>query len=106
MRYQPKFLGNSNSRFIGSHLIEEFLSKDNEVICLDNFDDYYDPQIKIKTWNLFKRLKISSSLKEIRIRHSCIIAEIKDIFHEAAQTGSRMSIKDPIKPHEINATNI
>lgn len=30
---------------------------------------------------------------DIRIRHSCIIAEIKDIFHEAAQAGFRISIK-------------
>ncbi|MGZ3606181.1 MAG: GDP-mannose 4,6-dehydratase, partial [Thermodesulfobacteriota bacterium] len=34
--------------FIGSHLCERFLRDDIRVICLDNFDSFYDPQIKIK----------------------------------------------------------
>ena len=33
--------------FIGSHLCETLL-KNNEVICIDNFCDFYDPKIKVK----------------------------------------------------------
>jgi UDP-glucuronate 4-epimerase len=32
--------------FIGSHLIDRLLEKGKEVVCLDNFDDFYDPRIK------------------------------------------------------------
>lgn len=31
--------------------------------------------------------------------------EIDCVFHEAAQAGVRISVKDPTKPHEINATD-
>ena len=34
--------------FIGSHLCERLLSDGVKVICLDNFDSFYDPSIKIK----------------------------------------------------------
>ncbi len=32
--------------FIGSHICEKLLGKENRVICMDNFNDYYDPGIK------------------------------------------------------------
>lgn len=34
--------------FIGSHLVERLLKEDYKVICLDNFNDYYDPNLKEK----------------------------------------------------------
>ncbi len=32
--------------FIGSHLVDRLLSQNHEVVCLDNFDTFYDPSIK------------------------------------------------------------
>ncbi|MBI5756491.1 MAG: GDP-mannose 4,6-dehydratase, partial [Nitrospirae bacterium] len=32
--------------FIGSHLSERLLKEGFRVICLDNFDTFYDPKIK------------------------------------------------------------
>ena len=32
--------------FIGSHLVERLVEKGYFVICLDNFNDYYDPNLK------------------------------------------------------------
>ena len=32
--------------FIGSHLIDRLLVNDNQIICLDNLNDYYNPEIK------------------------------------------------------------
>ena len=32
--------------FIGSHVCEHLLQRGDEVISLDNLDDYYDPSIK------------------------------------------------------------
>ena len=32
--------------FIGSHLSERLLTDDWTVVGVDNFDDFYDPQIK------------------------------------------------------------
>jgi len=32
--------------FIGSHTCEKLLKEGEEIICLDNFNDYYDSSIK------------------------------------------------------------
>jgi len=32
--------------FIGSHLVEKLIDKGYFVLCLDNFNDYYDPKLK------------------------------------------------------------
>lgn len=34
--------------FIGSHLSERLLNEGNRVVCVDNFNDYYDLSIKVK----------------------------------------------------------
>ena len=32
--------------FIGSHLVDALLARGERVVCLDNFNDYYSPDIK------------------------------------------------------------
>ena len=32
--------------FIGSHLVEKLLAGGHQVVILDDFNDFYDPQIK------------------------------------------------------------
>ena len=32
--------------FVGSHLIERLLTEGNSVVTIDNFNDFYDPQLK------------------------------------------------------------
>ena len=78
-----------------------------EVLCLDNFDDYYDPQIKKRNIEKFTSCPNFTLIKgDIRdkILLKKIMIDIDYIFHEAAQAGVRISVDDPVKPHEINAT--
>ena len=42
------YLVTGGSGFIGSHLVEHLLKDGHFVINIDNFDDFYDYQVKIK----------------------------------------------------------
>ncbi|MBU1988882.1 MAG: GDP-mannose 4,6-dehydratase, partial [Nanoarchaeota archaeon] len=34
--------------FIGSHAIDRLIEKGENIVCVDNFNDFYNPQIKEK----------------------------------------------------------
>lgn len=87
--------------FIGSHLCEALLGKGMKVICIDNFNDYYDPKIKEENIKNFSKSanfrlhrvdvadseKLESVFKENRI---------DAILHIAARAGVRPSIESPL----------
>ena len=93
--------------FIGSHLAERLLADGVRVISLDNFDDYYDPQIK--------RQNIASALGQenyqfvegdIRdpelLNHLFARSSIEAVVHLAARPGVRPSLKQPGLYEQIN----
>lgn len=93
--------------FIGSHLVARLLSDGHEVVCLDNFDPYYDPGIKRKNIAQFalenRFTLVEGSILNERVLQDCFDG-VDYVFHEAAQAGVRTSIEDPLKAHEVNAT--
>ena len=95
--------------FIGSHLCERLLSDGVKVICLDNFDSFYDPNIKIRNVEGVK--KKSPELFELvtgDIRNpehlKGILQEnqIDFVVHLAARAGVRPSISDPLLYQDVN----
>ena len=101
-----KILVTGVAGFIGSHLCEKLLNK-NKVVGLDNFCDFYDPQIKFS--NIKKCLKNENFiLHEADIRNKEHLSEIfskhdfEIIIHLAAMAGVRPSIKDPRLYTEVN----
>jgi len=93
--------------FIGSHLAEALLREENEVICLDNFNDYYSPEIKRK--NIESALQNPSyKLVEGDILDLPLLERLfRDIHidvvvHLAARAGVRPSLKDPLLYQEVN----
>ena len=86
--------------FIGSHVCEALLDKGAGVICVDNFNDYYDPKIKESN------IKGFSQNKNFRL-YRCNITDAKKleeifkennldaIIHIAARAGVRPSIQNP-----------
>jgi UDP-glucuronate 4-epimerase len=93
--------------FIGSHVVERLLSERNRVVCLDNFDPFYDPAVK--RGNLRWALEQSNfRLVEGDIRDEPTLARlfreerIESVFHAAARAGVRPSIQDPVLYHDVN----
>ena len=102
-----KILVSGGAGFIGSHLIERLLKEGYEVVCLDNFNDYYDPQIKrdnIKTFLREKRF----NLIEADIRDKDTLKKVfekykfQKVIHLAAQAGVRPSLESPGLYVDIN----
>jgi len=94
--------------FIGSHLCEALLEQGREVQVLDNFNDFYDPEIKRR--NIKTALAHSAySIMEGDIRNQELVSELMATFrpqaviHLAAMAGVRPSIA---MPHLYNDVNI
>ena len=93
--------------FIGSNLADGLLSLGKKVICLDNFDDFYDPAIKRR--NILSSLSNSSYyLEEVDI---CRSKQLEAVFkkypidiviHLAARAGVRPSLFNPGLYYNIN----
>jgi UDP-glucose 4-epimerase len=77
------------------------------VICLDNFDPYYDPAIKLKNIEKFQSDSHFTLIKGDLLDKKLLTTILKDvdyIFHEAAQAGVSISVENAMRAHENNAT--
>src|SRR3989304_7147432 len=93
--------------FIGSHLCERLISLGSKVICIDNFDNFYDPLVKENNIS-----EIAAS-KYFKLYRSDItdLRQIEKIFsetsidmgiHLAARAGVRPSIQNPLLYERVN----
>ncbi|MFT5071554.1 MAG: UDP-glucuronate 4-epimerase [Chitinophagales bacterium] len=84
--------------FIGSHVCENLLHLGNKVIGIDNFDDFYSKDVKLKNLATcqehanfeFHQLDISEKKNFKQINGS-----IDAVIHLAAKAGVLPSLKDP-----------
>lgn len=102
--------------FIGSHLSEKLLKEGNKVLIIDNFNNYYDPKIKINNVEEVKKTCIENNISlenykvfEGDIRDNEFLKEvfsnkIDSIMHLAAMAGVRPSIEDPALYYDVNIT--
>lgn len=88
-----KYIVTGAAGFIGSHLVETLLKQGEEVIGVDEFNDYYDPFLKRKN---IAYLHSSPNFKliEADIRFldwQTLLKDVDVIYHQAAQAGVRAS---------------
>lgn len=93
--------------FIGSHLVERLLERDDRVVVIDNMNDYYDPRVKER--NIAPALKSKNmTFAQCDILDSATLAKVFDenhfdvVVHLAARTGVRPSLQQPILYEEVN----
>ena len=86
--------------FIGMHVAESLLIRGEEVIGIDNINDYYDTNLKkarlerLKSFDkfIFYKTSIDSSKEILQIFKS---HNPQKVIHLAAQAGVRYSITNP-----------
>ena len=93
--------------FIGSHLVDALLLRNAEVVCIDDFNDFYDPAIKRS--NVRPHLDSTGyRLIEADIRDEAALAKafseypIEKVIHLAARTGVRASLVHPALYDDVN----
>ncbi len=84
--------------FIGSHVCEKLLKQGDQVIGVDNFDDFYPKEVKLR--NLEVLLPASNfTFLEFNItnteEYKRITSNIDVVIHLAAKAGVLPSLKDP-----------
>jgi UDP-glucuronate 4-epimerase len=100
-----RILVTGGAGFIGSHLVEKLLVAGHEVAILDDFNDFYDPQIK--------RANIAAvagdvAIHQVDLRDNAAVATLfhrekfDAIAHLAARAGVRPSIQQPQLYYDTN----
>ncbi len=102
-----KILLTGSAGFIGFHTARKLLDLGYEVVGIDNFNDYYDPQIKRDRNKLLCGYKNFYSYEENiankeKVKKICTEHTINKICHLAAQAGVRYSLIDPFSYEESN----
>jgi len=102
-----KVLVTGGAGFIGSHLCEALLRRSEQVVVVDNFNDYYSPARKRR--NVAGLLEHPDvALYEADIRDRKALAEIFErekparVAHLAAMAGVRYSVEQPKLYEEVN----
>lgn len=104
-----KVLVTGGAGFIGSHVCEALLSKGNYIICVDNFNNYYNPMqkeenikgcINNKNFRLYKQDIVNYDEMEIIFQKEAP----KKVIHLAARAGVRASFKDSELYFKVNVT--
>ncbi|MGF1657638.1 MAG: SDR family NAD(P)-dependent oxidoreductase [Verrucomicrobiales bacterium] len=84
--------------FIGSHLVEKLVTLGHQVTVLDDFNDYYNPEIKHQNLAAVSQgvELISCDIRNAEtVENAFRGKEIDVVFHLAARAGVRPSIADP-----------
>lgn len=99
-----RYLVTGGAGFIGSHTTERLLARGDEVVVLDNFNDFYDPAIKRANAALLGRARVVTG--DIRDREAMgkLFSEghFDGVVHLAAMAGVRPSLKDPLHYEDVN----
>jgi len=102
-----RFLVTGGAGFIGSHLCEKLVQNGDYVICLDNFDSYYDPVIKRNNIRLLLShpnfVLIEGSILNWKLLRDLYKGNPVDtVVHLAARAGVRPSIQNPRLYQKVN----
>jgi UDP-glucuronate 4-epimerase len=95
--------------FIGSHVCERLCERSEDVVILNNLNDFYDPRIKARNLDRVREkgpvefyqrdLLDQEALAQLFTRH-----RPEAVIHLAAYAGVRPSLQNPVLYNEVNVT--
>src|SRR5256886_10674914 len=100
-----RILVTGGAGFIGSHLVEKLLRDGHDVVILDDFNDFYDPEIKRENIAPVSR---EVAIHQIDLRDNAAVRSLfrsekfDAIAHLAARAGVRPSIQQPQLYYDTN----
>jgi len=102
-----KILVTGGAGFIGSNLAKKLLDRGDQVVIIDNFNDYYDPKVKrdrIKTILKGKKFKLyKGDIRDVKLLERIFKTEKLDkVVHLAAMAGVRYAIENPLIYADVN----
>lgn len=102
-----KILITGGAGFIGSAIAKKLFERGDEVVLIDNFNDYYDPKLKKDRIKKFlKGCKFSlykGDIRDYKLLEKIFKKEKPDkIIHLAAMAGVRSSLLDPLLYEDVN----
>ena len=102
-----KILITGGAGFIGSHVAKKLMDRGDQVVIIDNFNDYYDPKLKEDRIKIFlKGYKFKlyrGDIRDIKLLDKIFKKEkIDKIVHLAAMAGVRYSIENPFVYADVN----
>ena len=103
-----KILVTGAAGFIGMHVSKALLERGDEVIGIDNLNDYYDVQLKIDRLKLIADYNAFTFIKKDIADRDAMQAIFEEnnfdrVFNSAAQVGVRYSVE---KPHAYIDSNL
>jgi UDP-glucuronate 4-epimerase len=102
-----KILVTGGAGFIGSNVTKKLLERGDQVVCVDEFNDYYSPKIKEgnvepflkdKNYKLYRGTIVDLDF----LRNVFEIEKPQRVIHAAARAGVRPSIANPFIYEETN----
>src|SRR6476619_3394364 len=102
-----RILVTGGAGFIGSHLVEKLLELGYGVAILDDFNDFYDPQIKRAN---IAAVKNHAPVFQVDLRNNNAVRDLLHrekfdaIVHLAARAGVRPSISQPQLYYDTNVS--
>ena len=94
--------------FVGSHFVEYLIGRSHaRVVCLDNYNDYYDPQLKRANITGFRghpRVTVIEGdfCDGPAMRRLLDEYAVEQIVHLGAYAGVRASVSNPIIYQQVN----
>jgi len=102
-----RILVTGGAGFIGSHLMDRLAAQGRAAVCLDNFNDFYDPRLKRENVSGYIDKQdvevIEGDIRDVDLLEK-LFSDMRpaQVVHLAAMAGVRPSVENPRSYQDVN----